>query len=293
MEQNLKQLEKFFKYDLNIKEILHDCRLKEEDTYNSIYCLKYKEKLYNSLKDIEFYITRIIEMFYPNNNYISKNIKKKFKAYYYSVIKCSLDKNKLKNLYKTIFSDMSEELIKNLKENHCGYLFNRDYQIIEEATSINEILHIFHHLITNTEGYYQNLPIINSKENYETYPITLRGQSNEVATDIYNKFPLDIECGWTDIIGLKNKVLMMIRDRGHALTIELNIEEEKVMVKYYIPKICNIEMVNALKGVTKVTESDKYTVGFFLSTKEEIAKEIATLISMVPTDMDMIMNRKH
>lgn len=288
MNPNLKNIEKFFNYDLAIKKIIFDCSLKEEDTYNSIYSLKYKEKLYRSLNDIEFYITKILEMFYPNNQYIEPVIKKKFKSYHYSIIKCSLDKNKLKNLYKTIFADMSEELIKKLKENCFGYSLGNSYEMFDDAISINELLHIFHHTITNNEKYYQNLPIIKSKENFETYSINLRGQENELATNIYNNFPLYIECGTTDIIGLKNKVLMMLRDRGHALTIEISIEENNVMVNYYIPKICNIEMINYLKGVTKVTENDKYTVGSFITTKDNATKEITNLIKMVPTDNDMI-----
>ena len=79
----------------------------------------------------------------------------------------------------------------------------------------------------------------------------------------------------------------MIRDLGHALTIEIDIEDNKCMIRYFIPKICNIDMINSLKGVKKVKKGDNYTVGMFECTLEKLPFELVDFISKVPTDMDM------
>ena len=68
MQENLKKVEQFFKYDLEVKKILHDCVLKETDSYNNEYLSIYKDKLYNSLKDLEFYILRIIDLFFSDES---------------------------------------------------------------------------------------------------------------------------------------------------------------------------------------------------------------------------------
>lgn len=80
---------------------------------------------------------------------------------------------------------------------------------------------------------------------------------------------------------------MMVRDRGHALSIEIEKENDKYYVKYFIPKICNIDMVNSLKGVNKVTRDSKYTVGVFETDLERLPFEIINFISKVPMDNHM------
>ena len=42
----------------------------------------------------------------------------------------------------------------------------------------------------------------------------------------------------------------MARDLGHALTIEIEIENTKAHVSYFILKVCNIDMINNLKRIT-------------------------------------------
>lgn len=290
MEDKLKQIEKFFKYDLKIKQILHECVLKEEESYNKDYLIIYKDKLYKSLKNIEFYIQKIIDMYF--NNDTTKNIiNNRFKSYYISLDNCPLEKQKLKKLYQVIFSDMDFNLITKLGTEYCGYLLFKNYNIINEASTINEMLHICHHVIVNDESIYQSMPKINQKENNAGCSINLYGKSNDIAERIYNAFPKELECGDTEIISLEDKILIMIRDVGHALTIEMTIEGNEIIVNYYIPKICNVDMVNNLRGIDKVNNESKYTIGMFVEKTEKIEEEIIKFISMVPSDMDMISHK--
>lgn len=73
----------------------------------------------------------------------------------------------------------------------------------------------------------------------------------------------------------------------HALFIEIDIEGDKCMVKYFIPKVCNYVMVNELNGITPVKNGDDYAVGQFEVYTENLASEIVNLILNVPTDEHM------
>ena len=183
---------------------------------------------------------------------------------------------------------MNPNLITKLRTEYFGYYLFRNYNIINEANTINEILHVCHHMIVNNENIYQYMPKINQKENYDDCSINLYGKLNNISERIYNAFSKELECGDTDIISLDNKILIMIRDRGHALMIEMTLYEDEVMVNYYIPKICNLDMVNQLRGVDKVNKESQYAIGKFVEKYEKIEEEIIKFISMVPTDSDII-----
>ena len=66
-----------------------------------------------------------------------------------------------------------------------------------------------------------------------------------------------MDVGWTDIVSMEKKMLMMVRDRGHALTIEIDKEEAGAVFKYFIPKLCNRDMIEKLPGINKITEMEQ------------------------------------
>ena len=81
---------------------------------------------------------------------------------------------------------------------------------------------------------------------------------------------------------------MMIRDRGHALTIEIDIDGNDAIIKYFIPKLCNINMINSLPGVNKVKNTEVIgTTGMFKTSVNDLSNKLYHFISMVPTDSDM------
>lgn len=86
---------------------------------------------------------------------------------------------------------------------------------------------------------------------------------------------------------MEDRTLMMIRDRGHALTIDIDsLEKDNVVVNYFVPKICNKEMVKALPGINPSSITKNGAVGTFDLKKGDI-KKIFDFIGKVPTDMDM------
>ena len=67
--------------------------------------------------------------------------------------------------------------------------------------------------------------------------------SNELGNKLYETIissNLNSDC--IDIINLENRMLIMARDLGHATVIEVEINNNNVFVKYYIPKNNNKEM---------------------------------------------------
>ena len=288
MEENFNKMEKFFKYNLEIKNILHKLVPKEENMYNKEYSIEYSDKLFKALNDIEYYINVIIKGF-DFSEEERKYFNNLVKAMKQELINCGYDFRKLKHFYEVCISDMSENLINEVGENCVGYKIVRGVPLSKVKT-INEVLHVVHQTIINNEKILTKLPKLQEKINDSGYPISLYGKSNEVSIKIFNEFPIKLSCGWTEIVSLNNDtIIMMIRDRGHSLSIEIEKEKTtgKYYVKYFIPKICNVEMVNCLKGVTKVTNESKYTVGIFETTSENLSFELIDFISKVPTDDDI------
>ena len=125
---------------------------------------------------------------------------------------------------------------------------------------------------------------------YEAY--RLYGKDTEIARAIYDKLP----DGETSIIEVSfaGHVLIMIRDRGHALSIDVQEENENCRVLYFIPKICNIEKVNKVKGVKKVTGDVSpifgTTHGEFVCKQNEVGDELNSFIKSIPMDSDMVLN---
>lgn len=91
---------------------------------------------------------------------------------------------------------------------------------------------------------------------------------------------------------------MMVRDSGHALTLEIDETTKNPFLSYFIPKICNAEKINQLKGVTKADLKDSKaifgsTVGIFElgeKGKQNIGQEVIQFVEKVPTDNDLVMD---
>lgn len=260
MQENLEKIKRFFTYNMNIKNILFNTKPKETDKYNKETLIKYSNKLFQAINDIEYYMNVMLEDF----NFLDED-KKYFnnyiKALKNELIKCDYDFNKLSTFYTTCFTNMSEELF-NKVGNQIKGASMYSYVDLKEAKSLNEMLHIVHQTIINNENNFRNLPVISRKQNHEGNNITLYGEDTTISRVVFNSIPISIDTDFVEIMSVdETKVNLMIRDIGHALSIEIEQKDDKCIIRYFIPKICNIDMVNNLKGVNKVKKGDNYTVG--------------------------------
>ena len=88
-----------------------------------------------------------------------------------------------------------------------------------------------------------------------------------------------------------SKLLIMIRDVGHALTFEITIKKDICEVDYFIPKICNAHMVNLLPGINKVKDNSFGAIGKFNVSVSELPNTLYNFIRKVPTDDDLVMSK--
>lgn len=290
---NLLKIEKFFLLDIKIKKILFKLKppLKDESISDE-YLFKYVDNMYDELKYI---YSEFKDTFNNFNLFMSEDkLDELYKKWYNNLSKCGYDRDKLETYYLNNIADMSEELINSVKRNLIGYsMFKNVNACLEKVNTINELLHVVHSYIVNNEYLYKELNVISKKNNNYNYPITLYGEPGEISKMIFDSFSNEINCGWTDIVSLEknNKIYMMIRDLGHATTIEFDISGNDIMVSYFIPKICNAEKVNKLRGVNKVSiDSDAgcSTTGKFISSVDEIGNDLNNFLSMIPTDDDIL-----
>ena len=288
MEENLKNIEKFLKLNLEVKDLLLKSAPNEEDNYNLDSIAKYADKLYFNLlelKDMFFICCDLLQI-----SYIKENLDKLFKKYQKDLLDCGYNFDKLKSFYQTNFSEMNLELRDKVKEVFVGYtMFNSVSSVFEDINSMNDLLHVFHTYLLNNENIYQKMPIIARVRNNIGEDITLYGKNdNELAQQLFKNFPLQLDAGTTDIVAFNNKIIMMIRDLGHALTIEIDIEKDKCMIKYFIPKICNPLKASNLKGINKIKEGARAANGMFQCDIEDLSYELYEFLGNVPTDSDML-----
>ncbi len=284
------KLEHFFTVDARIKSELLALAPKIEYSYDKDSLVSYYDRLYNGVKDIEIEVSTILSDLSLDNATVKVNAL--FKVIRDKLVNTKVEYNDIMNIYKVCLSNMSEEVVNYIKANTIAYANISLGNLLSKCTSLNEILHAVHSYVMNNEYILQSLPKVSSKVTKYEYPISLYGTKNEISSLIFDAFPTDSNVGYTDIVSLdkSSKVIMMIRDLGHALSIEIDVNRTDITVRYHIPKLCNISMINKLKGINKVKEDANIfsgANGMFVTTKEELVNDLFTFISMVPTDSDM------
>ena len=285
MDENLKKFKEFFRDDIKIKKELYNLAPEQKDLYDEESRIKYGDKLYDSLSYLEEKIKKISKDFKLNNE---DNITELIEKSKEKITMCNYESSELNKIYVEMFSDMREEFVENVKSNFVGYTdFLNRKKVYGDVKTINEMLHAMHVDITNNEEIYMTLPKLDEKENVTKYPIKLYGEENEISRNIYENLPFELDTGYLDILGFDNKTIMMIRDRGHATTMEITSSDSEVKVEYFIPKICNLEMVKKLKGISNIKKRENGVRGIFFVEKDEISEEINDFISKIPMDIDM------
>ena len=289
MSENLMKMENFFYRNLAIKELIYHLTPDRNAVYDKFMIYEYVDKYLKALDRIKMHFFSILDSF-PFEADIKKMIDKNFKKYEKKILTRIRGFDDLNRIYGECFTNMDNDLIDEVKGQFIGYLFHNQTvaNVFLKSQTINEMLHVLHSAVVNNEHYYKSMPLVDEKENDEGYPVVLYGREEELSRKLFNDFPLAMSAGDVDIIALEKNILMMIRDRGHALSIQIEIDTNNtIWVKYFIPKICNVDMVNALKGVNKVDKNSRFTNGVFTSTKENLSIDIIDFIGMVPMDYDM------
>ncbi len=285
VEENLEKLQLYFKYDLAVKEILVKSNPNSSDDYDLNTRINYLNKIANNLDELEVIFDKICLLL--NDTYLQNNIKELFNKYRVKLSNINPNIDSVSSFYHTYLSNMRPEFINIVEKSFFGYqaIPKSANDIFDKIETVNELLHAIHASIVNNENLYQEMPVVAKDGNAILY-----GVQNDMAYDLFLNIPRDpieeIESP-REILALKDRILIMARDLGHALTIDIKAFGDKCQVKYFIPKVCNYDMVNSLKGVRKVKEGDMFTDGEFECNTKDLTKEIVTLMENVPMDQHM------
>lgn len=291
-DANFNKLINFLDKDMSIKETLAGLAPNEADIYGGDG-VAYADRLYQSLTDITYDLQSIMQDYYP-----SDDIDERLASIKQDVIESGANFSKLSAVYQRDFSDMSESFVHQTQKEVQGYLLFKDpHSLDQKAKSINEILHLIHSSIVNNENILQGLPILAKNESDYDPGVTLYGTPetfNPIAQEIFDGFKDDPDA-MVDIVSIKDRILMMVRDSGHALTIDIQRDPDgKYYVRYFVPKICNVDKVNRLPGVHRVAKKEgvkqvnESTTGIFaIEPGQDVSSVILNFISAVPTDADI------
>ena len=293
--KNLEAMKEFFERDMKIKGTLMSLAPTEADDYDELSRMEYVDKLEKGLDSLEYDTLASIKKFGFGEE-LNNTIREYFANKKKSMAVGKYEAGICQKIYNSEFASMSENFIEEVKEGFVGYAFFSNPSklpgFVKKAKTVNELLHSIHSSIVNNDEILESMPQMGTKRNTIEEPITLYGEENEVAEKIFKEFPLEMDCGITDIVSLKNKVLMMIRDRGPALTIDMDTTNPKeVEVKYFVPKLCNEEMIRKLPGINESSITKSGASGFFVSDKDKITKDLFDFIEKVPTDGDMVFDK--
>lgn len=284
--ENFRKMIGFLEADLAIKRILADLVPKSIDTFNSDSMIEYSDKRHEAVRDIEFYFDKMAELSGSKDE-----IKRKVKEIMSKIEQSGFSEGEIKKTYQECFSNMSKEFIETVNDKCVGYLVKNarnNSTIIQQSKTFNELLHFLHSYVTNNEEILESMPIVDQKEG-KLGDYTLYGEDSKEGRMIFDSIqPDNTKMGYTQILSLRNKIIMMVRDAGHALSIEIDTSEEKPIVNYFIPKITNSKLVNQLRGVRRVDDSQQTTSGVFeIDNIEELGKAIIEFVEKVPQDSDM------
>lgn len=281
----------FFESDIKVKEELLKLAPTELDDTDEESRIEYADQLYKALRSLELEMQEMAQ-----NIGIEPTI---VKTYFDKINDTFLVGNYKpgipQQLYLEQFADISQTTLEATKKEFFGHklLGGNIAKVAGKANSINELLHIFHAYVINSDKILKALPVIETKQNAIAENITLYGYETELSRKLFEEFPLELDCDETDIVSMQNKILMMVRSRGHALTIDIDTSQEDILVKYFIPKLCNREMVEKLPGINKSGISENGATGLFQIPKEEMNEFIFNFIEKVPTDADQPEYKKY
>lgn len=286
--RKIEDLEKFFELDLKVKKLIESSR---PNIYNS----RSVDIENDLLKANEISRNALNQMLLIANFNIKEDFNEIFDRIKYNILDCNYNIDKLNFAYENFFLKMTNGFEDLLEK--CIYGYNtwiNLYEPLSKCNTINDMLHYVHFYVINNLELFQSMNLIEEKNNKSDWrAYRLFGRDTKFAREVFDNLPNDETD--VNVVSFNKHLLILIRDRGHALSIDIEEENNNdFRVSYFIPKICNIDKVNKLKGVKKIDSISKTrydsTHGEFTCKKNELCEELDGFIKSVPTDDDMTFN---
>lgn len=270
----------------------------------------YEEILYKSLKVLDWQFNDLAEKFGQLAGDPGQIIEKKnllIKKTKEDIAIAGFDFNNLAKICNEDIVGMDEGLMREISTEMSGYyLWKNPGKMIDKVNTLSELLHLVHMDIQSNEEFYSKLPkwgeVRDDGIKYDAY-----GEKTKHYSDIFDAVASALSVERVDELGnnvapaelmqlysCDNITQLLVRDYGHALSIEVDTSKpQSAMIRYNIPKVINIEIVNKLPGVRPVRQSDNRvgTGGRFEVPYDNLGKEVADFILRVPTDAMIKLDR--
>lgn len=290
-DKNISRFKEFYQIDIQIKKDMEKVKPVYLDNIQNLESLKsFFEKTFLLLKKAAILVYGgPATIAYAKIEELQATILEEFKGIEEKVLES--DRNEeLLEFYKKRISTMSLDFLNDVKKECVGYSpTSRISDVVKKANSINELLHFLHAEFNNNEMNLKSIPILAEKENKNKCKICYRGVDVPIFKSIFSLFPTDLANAFdTDIVSIGDgRAIIMANGLGHALSMEITVAEEKARVEYFIPKICNVSMVNALPGINRVNYDSYGATGVFETSPSLLPFEVVDFLTKVPTDKDI------
>lgn len=279
--QTLEAFKNFFTMDMRTKEAIAKAAPDMADLYDDDSRMRYLDGLSKEFSGFQYDFQKVAQEFRMGDAVLEATAKF-FRRGGESFATGKTDVDAVRRVYDKRFLQMRDDLIENMQKRYGYRVFWKPERIIDQTESVNELLHVFHRSIMGNEDILQRVPARETRG-----MVSLRGEDGRLAKEVYDTIPEDLDIGETDIISVDDKMLMMVRDRAHALMIEAEPMKEhpgNVIVHYNLPKIINREMVEQLPGIGEISERN--ASGRFEVPEQGFGSQMAEFISWIPTDAD-------
>ena len=295
--QNLARFTRFLDDDLAVKKIMFQIAPSEMDEYDKNSLVDYSDKLHHGLKDATFYLSRMMDMADAIDTKHEKDfhstfepLRNRLSEIENDAINTKIDNDQLQNFYQSHVSNIHPDFVKKVTHDVYAHSIDRKKNtntIGESASSINEILHLVHSYVMRNEDVMESLPVLSKDPNTNNGLYGDEDANNPIAKEIYDGLGKQAE--ESDVVALKDRTLLIIRDYGHATMVDITENPDGGYdVEYSIPKICSPDKANSLPGVHKVkTQYDSTSGDFQIKNASDCAKIILDFISRIPTDNDI------
>lgn len=271
-------LDRFFKIDICVKELLHGLAPMSSDTYSSEARFAYGERLYSSTNDFYYYFEIIMSILNCDEEIVSC-VKSFLTSIRKRITDCNYDFTKLENCYNECFADMKEDTTKLIKETFADS--DDVFVPLQSCTTINELLHLFHTYLLTQEKFYLQVPLICEKE-CSKGKIYLRGKFSEEGRALFDGFP-NLNFDSTQVVTTYNpfKIVVFIKSDSSSLNLDISFDEDIVWISYHILGINDLDRIRKLPGIERLEDEDISARGLFMSDKKFFVKKINDFIEKV------------
>lgn len=157
----LDNVKDFFRYDMKIKELMSGM-VPPVGYMGEDAIIDYSNKAYSDLEGIFFYLEKIDSKIHISDKLTNKlttlmnDIKREF-------FNCGNSVEKYKKFYKNRISNMEEHFVDMVKLECYGYGFGGPGYSVTLASTINEVLHLYHSYVINNDNILHEIPELAKK----------------------------------------------------------------------------------------------------------------------------------